>query len=181
MTSSNGNIFRVTGPLCGEFTGPGEFPTQRPVTRSFDVFFDRRLNKRLSKQPRGWWLETLSCSLWRQSNDIGRSYTWMGMHNTLKITRISYTLGREYRVMRNRYSRLLFTSEDRLCANLRVQEQSRNMTSQCQYLAFAWRHRSTVVTSQCEVRKGRPWRQLRNERSMMVFTKNVCSRTSNSV
>ena len=68
MTSSNGNIFRVTGPLCGEFTGPGEFPTQRPVTRSFDVFFDRRLNKRLSKQPRGWWLETLSRSLWRQSN-----------------------------------------------------------------------------------------------------------------
>ena len=51
MTSSNGNIFRVTGPLCGEFTGPGEFPTQRPVTWSFDVFFDLRLNKRLSKQP----------------------------------------------------------------------------------------------------------------------------------
>ena len=44
---------------------------------------------------------------------------------------ISYTLGREYRVMSNRYSRLLFTSEDRLCANLRVQEQSTNMTSQC--------------------------------------------------
>ena len=54
MTSSNGNIFRVTGPLCGEFTGPGEFPTQRPVTQSFDVFFDLRLNKRLSKQPWGW-------------------------------------------------------------------------------------------------------------------------------
>ena len=51
MTSSNGNIFRVTGPLCGEITGPGEFPTQRPVTRSFDVFFDLRLNKRLSKHP----------------------------------------------------------------------------------------------------------------------------------
>ena len=49
MTSSNGNIFRVTGPLCGEFAGPGEFLTQRPVTRSFDVFFDLRLNKRLSK------------------------------------------------------------------------------------------------------------------------------------
>ena len=48
MTSSNGSIFRETGPLCGEFTGPGEFPTQRPVTRSFDVFFDLRLNKRLS-------------------------------------------------------------------------------------------------------------------------------------
>ena len=48
MTSSNGNIFRVTGHLCGEFTGPGEFPAQRPVTRSFDVFFHLRLNKRLS-------------------------------------------------------------------------------------------------------------------------------------
>ena len=54
MTSSNENIFRETGSLCGEFTGPGEFPTQRPVTRSFDVFFDLRLNKPLSKQSWGW-------------------------------------------------------------------------------------------------------------------------------
>ena len=68
MTSSNGNIFRVTGPLCGEFTGPGEFPTQRPVTRSFDVFFDLRPNKRLSKQWRGWWFETLSRPFWRHRN-----------------------------------------------------------------------------------------------------------------
>ena len=68
MTSSNGNIFRVTGPLCGEFTGHGEFPTQRPVTRSFDVFFDLRLNKRLSKQPWGWWFETPSLSSWRHCN-----------------------------------------------------------------------------------------------------------------
>ena len=70
MTSSNGNIFRVTGPLCGEFTGPAEFPTQRPVTRSFDVFFDVRLNKRLSKHLSGWWFETLSWSLWRHHNEI---------------------------------------------------------------------------------------------------------------
>ena len=53
MTSWNGNIFRVTGPLCGEFTGPGEFPAQRPVT--LDVFFDLRLNERLSKPTWGWW------------------------------------------------------------------------------------------------------------------------------
>ena len=70
MTSSNGNIFRVTGPLCGEFTGPVEFPAQRQVTRSFDVFFDLRLNKRLSKQPRGSWFETPSWSLWRHFNDV---------------------------------------------------------------------------------------------------------------
>ena len=37
MTSSNGNSFRVTGHLCGEFTGPDEFPAQRPVTRSLTL------------------------------------------------------------------------------------------------------------------------------------------------
>ena len=57
MTSSNGNIFRVTGPLWGESTGG--FHSQRPVARSFDVFFDLRLNKRLSKQLWGRWFETL--------------------------------------------------------------------------------------------------------------------------
>ena len=36
------------------------FPSQRPVTRSFDVFFDLRLNKRLSKQSRRRWFETPS-------------------------------------------------------------------------------------------------------------------------
>ena len=46
----------------------GEFPTQRPVTWSFDVFFDLRLNKRLSKQSWGWWFETPSCPLWLHCN-----------------------------------------------------------------------------------------------------------------
>ena len=56
--------------ICaGNSPVPGEFPTQRPVTRSFDVFLDRRLNNRLSKQLWGWWFETLSCPLWRQCND----------------------------------------------------------------------------------------------------------------
>ena len=72
MTSSNGNIFRVTGPLCGIFSGPGEFPTQRPVTWSFDVFFDLRLNKRLSKQPWGWWFEMPSWSLWHYCNELSK-------------------------------------------------------------------------------------------------------------
>ena len=72
MTSSNGIIFRVTGHLCGEFTGPGEIPAQRPVARGFDFFY-LRLNKRLSKQPWGWWFETPSWSLWRQCNELGGS------------------------------------------------------------------------------------------------------------
>ena len=68
MMSSNGNIFRVTGHLCGEFTGLRWIPRTKASAAGFDVFFDLRLNKRLSKQSWGWWLETLSCSLWRQSN-----------------------------------------------------------------------------------------------------------------
>ena len=55
--------------ICaGNSPVPGEFPPQRPVTRSFDVFFDLRLNKRLSKHWWGWWFETLSRSLWRHRN-----------------------------------------------------------------------------------------------------------------
>ena len=69
MTSSNGNKFRVTGHLCGEFTGHGEILAQKPVTRSFDVFFDLCLNKRLGKQSWGWWFETLSRPLWHHCND----------------------------------------------------------------------------------------------------------------
>ena len=62
------NIFRVTGHLCGEFTGLRWIPAQRPVTRGVYVFFDLRLDGRLSKHSWGWWLETPSCTLWGQSN-----------------------------------------------------------------------------------------------------------------
>ena len=62
-------IFSALLVICaGNSPVPGEFPAQRPVTRNFDVFCDLRLNKRLSKQSRGWWFETLSCSLWRHCN-----------------------------------------------------------------------------------------------------------------
>ena len=55
--------------LCaGNYPVTGEFPLQRPVTQSFGVFFELRLNKRLSKQSLGWWFETLSYSLWRHCN-----------------------------------------------------------------------------------------------------------------
>ena len=47
----------------------GEFHAQRPVTRSFDVFSDLRLNKRLSEQWRAWWFETPSRPLWRYCNE----------------------------------------------------------------------------------------------------------------
>ena len=46
------------------------FPRYWPVTRSFDVFFDRRLNKRLRKQSWGWWIETQSSPFWRHCNEF---------------------------------------------------------------------------------------------------------------
>ena len=59
MTSSNGNVFRVTGPLRGEFT--------IPRTKASDAELWCFL---WSKQSWGWWFETPSCSLWRQCNDL---------------------------------------------------------------------------------------------------------------
>ena len=50
-------------PFAREFT-------ERPVTRNFNVFFDLRLNKGLSKQSWGWWFETLSRPLWHHCNGI---------------------------------------------------------------------------------------------------------------
>ena len=55
--------------LCaGNSLVTGEFPTQKPETQSFDVFFDLRLNKRLSKQSWGWRFETPWRWFWRHFN-----------------------------------------------------------------------------------------------------------------
>ena len=84
MTSSNGNISALLALCAGNSPVTVEFPAQRPVTRSFGVFFDLRLNKRLSKQDLrlnkrlskqswGWWFETPSHSLWRHCNETVRT------------------------------------------------------------------------------------------------------------
>ena len=49
-------------------------PSQRPVTRSFDIIFGLHLNKLLSKQSWGWWFETRSGSLWRHCNEYSLSW-----------------------------------------------------------------------------------------------------------
>ena len=68
MTSLNGNDLRVSGPLWRESTGDRAIPLTNAMTRSFDVFFDQRLNKPLSKQSRRRWFETPPRSLWRHGN-----------------------------------------------------------------------------------------------------------------
>ena len=57
-------FFALLAFCAGHSPVTGEFPSQRPVTRSFDL----RLNKRLSKQLWGWWFETPRRYLWRQRN-----------------------------------------------------------------------------------------------------------------
>ena len=60
---------------------PGEFPTQRPVARSFDVFFDLCPNKRLSTQSWGWWSETPSHSFWRHSYASRMRHVTLGLYS----------------------------------------------------------------------------------------------------
>ena len=69
MTSSNGNIFCITGPLCWQFTSDRWIPLTNANGAELYVFFDGHLNKRLSQQLIYQWFETPSCSLWRHPND----------------------------------------------------------------------------------------------------------------
>ena len=54
------------------------FVRGRPVSRSFDIFFELRPNKLLSKQPGGWWFEAPSRPLWRHCNG------WMAIINPIQ-------------------------------------------------------------------------------------------------
>ena len=70
MTSSNGNIFRVTGPLCGEFTGHRWIPRTNASDAELWRFLWSGPDKRLDRQSRRPWFETPSRPLWRHCHDI---------------------------------------------------------------------------------------------------------------
>ena len=79
ITSSYGNIFNDIAPLCeGNPTVTSGFPSQRPVTWSFDVLFYLRLTKRRSKQSRRRRFETSSRSLWPHCHEhiLGCTPSW---------------------------------------------------------------------------------------------------------
>ena len=90
MTSSNGNIFRVTDPQCGKW--PGNSPHKGQWRGALIFSMICALNKRLSKQSRGWWFETPSRSLWRHC-DVNSVITWHrclgfrgGMYDAMAFT-----------------------------------------------------------------------------------------------
>ena len=86
--------------LCaGNSPVTGEFPAQRSVTWSFDIFFDLRLNKRLRKQSWGWRFETPLRSSWRHCN-AGVPLRWLlgllwGHHDDRRYTERRH-IAREY-------------------------------------------------------------------------------------
>ena len=91
-------IFSSLLILCvGNAPATSGFPAQKPVTRSFEVFFDLHLNKRLSKQSRCQWFETPSHSLWRHWN--GNTFSlgdWYPLgnfvkHNTIHLVKITFS------------------------------------------------------------------------------------------
>ena len=70
MTSSNGNIFRVTGPLCGEFTGHRWIPRTKASDAELLWFLWSAHEKTVElKKWWGWWFETPSRPLWRRCNE----------------------------------------------------------------------------------------------------------------
>ena len=69
----------------------GEFPAQRPATRGFDVFFEQRPNKQLSKQSWGWWFEPHSPPLWRHSNANDRIQEAVSIQRC-RLTRIGISM-----------------------------------------------------------------------------------------
>ena len=105
--------------ICaGNSLVPGEFPAQMPVTRSFDVFFDLRLNKQLCKQSWGWWFETPACPLWCHCNEtessmINMSIPWLLMFwlvhqiisihdiDCIKLNGLSITRGKDFNYLPN--------------------------------------------------------------------------------
>ena len=85
--------FQRYWPLCvGNSPVTGEFPSQRPVTRSFDVFSDVHLNKMLSQQLRHWWFEMPSCSLWRHCNGstLTEKLFWPFINSLLIILKFTW-------------------------------------------------------------------------------------------
>ena len=109
MTSSNGNIFRVTGHLCGEFTGPRWIPRTKARDAELAVFFDLRLNKRLSKQSWGWWFERPSHPLWRHRNvnllwsHLSGSFHWSCDNTVVARVQSHWSNPKEYGWMNHKH------------------------------------------------------------------------------
>ena len=104
-------FFALLAICVGNSPVPGEFPTQTPVTRSFDVFFISALNTRLSKQSGGWWFETPSRSLWRHCSEVSSKMQYA-------FRKMQYTLSKIPCNLVKCYTRSFYWSVKRWCATV---------------------------------------------------------------
>ena len=112
----------------------GEFPAQRPVTRSFDIFFDLRLNKRLSKQWWGRWFETPSRPLWRNCNASRESK--VGATLSTRMYTLSHNLGQ---IQNERpYKSSYFEQHGRFCTRLQYGIQQKATKRKLNEIAVEW-------------------------------------------
>ena len=85
------DTFSALLALCvGNSSVTGEFPSQKQVMRSFDVYFDLRLNKGLGNRSRRRWLETPSRSLRRHFN-LSRSQLYV-VNGRITLNRIGVSI-----------------------------------------------------------------------------------------
>ena len=87
MTSSNGNIFRVTGHLCGQFTDHRWIPHTKASDAELWCFslICARINGGVNSW--GWWFETPSLSFWRHCNvTCDNARNGKGWHLRLTLT-----------------------------------------------------------------------------------------------
>ena len=74
---------------AGNSPATSEFLAQSPLTRSFDVLLDLRVNKRINKQWWGCWFETPQRPLWRHCNgwhhDEFFRVVWVALCNLMTL------------------------------------------------------------------------------------------------
>ena len=118
----------------------GEFPAQRPVMRSFDVFLDLRLNKRLSKQSWGWWFEKVSCPWRRHSNAMVQYLFTATRYWIIQICYSWYLTSYHYNIFCNSLFMsitVLFgniTASDKQC----IQTYSTRVSNAYKHIQHAW-------------------------------------------
>ena len=113
-----GTFSALLAICAGNSPVTGEFHAQRPMTRYFDVFFDLRLNERLSKQPWGWWFETPSRPLWRHSNAYA-TYMPLGLQftNVRSMTRCVQNPSRAFKSIISMSMSVLRNHQGQFCVS----------------------------------------------------------------
>ena len=155
--------------ICaGNSPVPGEFPTQRPVTRSFNVFFELR---KLSKQLWGWWFETLCCLLWRIRSNIVSLVVISALSSSLSSSSSSFSSCHHPIIINQSINQLLID-----CQGISSLSQSQGKVRE-----FCCKLGNCVICyqSQERVREFRLWSP-----SMHIFhclANDICTRTNFSI